>query len=110
MLACGGARGEDLSPEPQPCLPWNASHCHSRGVVASAQVVSSCSTKAPGLVHAPTPEPGSLVFWYNFNQDGAYDRRHLHAGCDVTIGEKWALNLWFTPARSTLLPVAIKTS
>jgi hypothetical protein len=55
-------------------------------------------------VHAPRAERGSLLLWYNFQPDGRPDHRHLHAGCAGGAGEKLALNLWYTPSRTTPLP------
>ena len=70
-------------------------------------MVAACATESPGLVHAPSHEPGSLIFWYNFDEDGVADHRHLHAGCDVTSGEKWAVNLWVCLLQSLLFETAM---
>lgn len=44
------------------------------------------------------PRKGSAVLWYNLLQSGEVDRRTLHAGCPVYMGNKWVANKWVRSA------------
>ena len=65
------------------------------------EAAKRCSVDSPGLVYRGAV--GSLMFWYNFGSDGRADHRHLHAGCAVTKGEKYAMNMWYETSRVTPL-------
>jgi len=43
--------------------------------------------------HARTPTGGMIAF-DNVLHDGSPDKRSLHAGLPVTLGEKWLLSVW----------------
>jgi len=40
------------------------------------------------------PVKGSVVVWFNMDQGGGHDRRMVHGGCPVLIGNKWITNKW----------------
>lgn len=65
------------------------------------EAAKRCSHDSPGLVYRGAT--GSLLFWYNFDTEGRSDQRHLHAGCAVTNGEKYAMNMWYSTSRMTPL-------
>ena len=65
------------------------------------EAAKRCSRDSPGLVYRGAK--GSLLFWYSFDTEGRSDQRHLHAGCAVANGEKYAMNMWYMTSRMTPL-------
>ena len=72
------------------------------------EAAKRCSRDSPGLVYRGAR--GSLLFWYNFDTEGRSDQRHLHAGCAVTSGAKYAMNMWYSTSRMTPLSNATAVS
>ncbi|KAL8608410.1 hypothetical protein ACOMHN_002643 [Nucella lapillus] len=52
------------------------------------------STVFPRLGIGTPPVKRAALFWHNFTPDGLPDRRSLHGGCPVIIGQKWVANKW----------------
>ena len=42
------------------------------------------------------PSKQSVVVWWNMDKAGGYDVLSRHAGCPVTVGNKWVLNKWLS--------------
>jgi prolyl 4-hydroxylase len=52
--------------------------------------------------HARTPTGGMIAF-DNVLADGSPDKRSLHAGLPVTLGEKWLLSIWIRDRNQPIL-------
>jgi prolyl 4-hydroxylase len=56
------------------------------------------------------PLPGSLLFWWNLEADGAPDLRTIHRGMPVTAGTKSGVNIWTRISPSESFVRALKFS
>ncbi|ELU05926.1 hypothetical protein CAPTEDRAFT_153364 [Capitella teleta] len=52
------------------------------------------ATVFPKLNVRVPPVKNGAAFWYNARPNGEHDKRTLHAGCPVVLGEKWVANKW----------------
>ncbi|XP_016970275.2 prolyl 4-hydroxylase subunit alpha-2 [Drosophila rhopaloa] len=52
------------------------------------------ATVFPNIQTAVFPQRGSVIMWYNLNDDGKPNTQTLHAACPVIVGSKWVCNKW----------------
>lgn len=56
------------------------------------------------------PLPLAAVYWRNVRPDGSIDERTLHGGAPVSMGTKYAANLWLRGARDSVYALALSES
>lgn len=54
-----------------------------------SDVAAGGKTVFPEAGVAVPPVKGAAVFWFNIKKNGYFNKRTLHGGCPVLLGQKW---------------------
>ncbi|XP_076449199.1 prolyl 4-hydroxylase subunit alpha-3-like [Babylonia areolata] len=90
---CDYFRARDAFVEAEPYLRDSGDRA-ATFMIYLGDVSQGGATVFPDLGIGAPPVKRAALFWYNFSPDGLPDRRSLHGGCPVLIGQKWVANKW----------------